>query len=395
MDEDKMIKVIQKARKNPTLLNSDDYINAQLSRDSLVALTLQMGPNCNLCCPTCYGYYGPARDGLPGIEIVEKVLREALQLKLRTVQLSDGEPIREENREVIRIVAQYSREFSVWILTNGAFAKTDQSAIGWFEFLRENGFELARKSNLFQVSFGAGYEVHRYNYDRLNTAIRDQFPDSDFSKHLEYSCLIFGDPSENERIKQVIRSLWRIFEGEGEVTFAGTLGKDLRYNIPLKQGGNIILHCSLCEPQGRGANIPFLERFYPKRELGVDEMYFSPMIDEMLWIAHDGKVSFGSSGGCVRQGKFYGNIKDISLSEVKSRIHKDSIYWAHKLGGVRFLYFLAQSVEPGFRVIGRIKCDACHKFFGDVSLMETVRKKLDNKGVADLYKEYMIQVGLR
>lgn len=390
-----MIKVLQKAREDPALLNSDEYINAQLSRDSLVALTLQMGPNCNLNCPTCYGYYGPARDGLPEIEIVEKAMGEALQLKLGTVQLSDGEPLRDENREVIRLVAEYSREFSIWILTNGAFAKTELSSIGWFEFLRENGFELGRKGNLFQVSFGAGYDVHRSNYDRLNIAIKNQFPDTDFSKHLEYSCLIFGDESENTRIKQVIRSLWQIFEGEEEITLSGVLGKDLRYNIPIKHGGTITLHCSLCEPQGRGASLSFLDGFYPMRELSVDEMHFSPTIEEMLWIAHDGKVSFGSSGGCVRGDKFYGNIKDISLSEIKNRIHEDNIYWAHKLGGTKFLYFLAQSVEPAFKVAGRMKCDVCHKFFEDVSLVKAVRKKLDDEGVADSYKEYMNTVEVK
>jgi hypothetical protein len=43
---------------------------------------------------------------------------------------------------------------------------------------------------------------------------------------------------------------------------------------------------------------------------------------------------------------------------------------------------------------GRVKCDVCHRFFGDSGLVKAVRKKLDSEGIVELYKKYVNTVGI-
>jgi len=114
-----------------------------------------------------------------------------------------------------------------------------------------------------------------------------------------------------------------------------------------------------------------------------------------LWVRYDGNVSFGHSGQCIKEGKFYGNVADDSLGDIKRKIQNDSTYQAFKLGGARFMYHLAQKINPDFKIIGRTRCDVCNAFFRDIKLVSAVREMLNKEGVAESYKEFVNKLNFR
>jgi len=61
--------------------------------------------------------------------------------------LTDGEPLRHENKKVMKVFAEHSDKFPLAILSNGIFARTQQNAIDWMNFLKDNGFDL-NKNNI-------------------------------------------------------------------------------------------------------------------------------------------------------------------------------------------------------------------------------------------------------
>jgi len=198
-------KIIKQAEKRTTLLRSDDYIEAQLTRDGLKDLTLQMGSNCNLSCFHCYGNYGPRRKGLPKPRIIKKCLEEAVDISLKRVCLTDGEPFRYQNRKVMGLIAQFSKYLPVNIITNGSFARTKGNTLDWFNFLKDSGFNLAQKGNNLEVSCGIMYDINLNNYFRIHSALTEIFPDADFSAHFSYRGVFVPDELEGgyENIKKL------------------------------------------------------------------------------------------------------------------------------------------------------------------------------------------------
>jgi len=89
-----IVRALNKAEEDPEYLGSDKYIQAQMERIGLFSMVLQMGPNCNLSCPHCYGSFSKKRKGLPKLKTVQNTLEEAIELGIWEVCLSDGEPIR-------------------------------------------------------------------------------------------------------------------------------------------------------------------------------------------------------------------------------------------------------------------------------------------------------------
>lgn len=381
--------IVRRARKNPEVLKTDEYIDAQLSSDLITGLTVQMGPNCNLHCSHCYGDYGPHRRGLPKPVFIEKALEGAVELGLSQVSLTDGEPFRHENKKVVGLVARFSEKVPARIVTNCSFARTGANTARWFEFLKESGFNLSQKGNLIEVSFGLMYRVSFGNYMRFNEGVKFAFPQTDFGQHLRYRHI--SERRLEEELKLLHRfskglnaafDIERIKAGEGQVADGAIL------NFPSSGKSPIYLEFIWCRPYGRAEAFTIFEDIFPHTRFTPENTIFTPDEFQDLWVGFDGRVSFAKSGQCVQEGRYYGNLKDSSLPEIKKRILADSVYQAFNLGGVRFLYSLAQEVNPRFVVEGRIRCHVCNAFFADRQLVDGVRELLEG-GVISKYRDFV------
>jgi len=384
------LEIIYQTRKDPKILMGEEYIDTQLKRPSLFTLVQQMGPNCNLSCPHCYGCFGKDISGLPNPEIIRKTLEEAAELKIESVCLSDGEPMREENREVMGLFAEYSSRVPVSIMTNAFFADSKTSAEAWFNFLKEGGFDLER--NLFKVSTGPTYFVNSDNYRFFNEGIKTVFPKVDFGKGLKYSFLGFGDlDKEQDLFSKVLKNISDTFNVSKEKI------KSDSSQIPLffvPSGKSMIeLRYEPCEPEGRAEAFEYgPER--RKRIFSVEEMLFSVRDWEFLTIDYLGNVGFGDSQRCIGEGRNYGNVSKDSLIYLMRKIFHDPYYQANKLGGVRFIYHLAQEIEPDFKEEGRIHCNVCKKISSRKDLVEKIRERLNKNGIKEEYLNYLERRGL-
>jgi len=390
MDEKHGKSIRKRVLEDPLFLRTDEYIDEMLEKDTLTELVLQIGPNCNLECPHCYGAYGPKRKGFPQLKFVRKALEESVELGIEGITLTDGEPIRLQTKDVLGLAANFSDRIPLTIMTNAKFANTVRNTARWISFLKDEGFELNRDGNLIYVSFGEGYKVHWKNYHKLNVALKVIYPDANFGKHLRYSLLYGLGEDETELADNVASSLANVFGLDGEIEFfPESNGKVPTYVIPYKKGEYLFIDCNQCDPQGRATDLNVFDGVFLFGELSVSKMGFLPREAESLYVAHDGRVSYGIAGGCVREERYAGSLETDSLGEIKRRIQSDEIYQAKKIGGTRFLYAVAQDVNPDFRVFGKIGCDVCHSFFSDSDIIEGVRRRLSQDGVAESYKQFI------
>jgi len=388
-------KTLNEATRTKSFLRSDKYINAQMSKFGLHQIGFQMGPNCNTSCSHCYGDYGPHRKGLLNLKIVKKTLEDAADFPFSGFVLTDGEPLRHENKKVMKVFAEHSDKFPLAILSNGIFARTQQNAIDWMNFLKDNGFDLNKNTNLLRISFGAMYNVNMNNYFRINNAVKKVFPNADVGKHFNYLLVGIEDKDEMNLLGRVMKGLEFSFGKRRRFRFTESKGVLTSVKIYPEKGSPIKINYLSCHPDGRAKNFSIFDKIVPVKDLEVEDLGFSPDLHEDVWISNKGDVTFGISGACVRKGKFYGNVQDKHLLEIVHEINKDSVYQAFKLGGARFLYSLGQQVDPDFKVRGRMRCDICHDFFSDSKMRYAVGKKLDKEGVVQNYKRFINGLDLR
>ncbi len=396
MNSREEIRIIKQSVNKTSIQKTKGYIESQLNRDGLKDLTLQMGPNCNLSCFHCYGHYGPNREGLPKEEMVSKLVKEAVDIGLERLCLTDGEPFRYENKKIIRLIAKYSKNLPVNIITNGSFAKTRDNAINWLNFLREEGFDLSKKENNLEVSCGIMYKVPHGNYLRIHEALKEVFPHVDFGNHFRYRAVFI--PNELElglkSVKKIVLGLEMDFYAKKSFMRKDRKG-ELSFFVYPKKGSPIKVRFIRCRPVGRAKGLKCFDSSFPVKDLSVKDLGFFPDLSEGLWVGYDGKVSFGHSGQCIKKGKFYGNVNNENLGAIKSRIQGDSLYNAFKLGGARFVYYLAQKINSKFNIVGRTRCDVCNTFFENNNLVDLVRERLDKKGVAKSYIDFIEEVDFR
>lgn len=384
-------KIIKKSRRKPEMQRTDDYISAQLQRDGLYTLTLQMGPNCSLKCSHCYGSYGSDRADLPEPTMVEKLMHEAENIRVNDIVLTDGEPIREENRECMSVISRYSKSIPVSIITNGLFADSEHSAINWFDFLKNEGFDLSRKRNMLQVSCGPMYAVDQENYFYLMKGLYHVFPHVDYGRQTSFRYLITDDGQYNI-VENIIVSMRKVFGKGGEIK-SHRNGYTKFIHVPVTEALHPIrIYFMFCRPQGRALNSEFIRTQYPEQEVLPQDMGFHPDLEDGLWISYDGNVSFGRSGACIRNGKFYGNIKHDELSAIKGRILEDPVYCAFKLGGARFMYHLARQVDESFQLKARTRCDVCNNVFSSTESTDAIRNYLMKTNIVHEYKSFMSDV---
>ena len=435
MDSEQATEIIQRGARMPEVLVSDKYIEAQLGFDRLVNLAIQMGPNCNRECAGCYGFFGPKRKGLPKRQIVEKALAEAEEAKSWRVNLTDGEPFRHENREVMGVVAKAADKFSLNIMTNAVFARTQKNANNWIEFMKANGWSFGIADTTLQVSFGAMYNVYPFNYYRLNCALRDSFPEADYGLSLHYALVRVGESGEQALTNHVASCIHNSFASGKEPRLSyGDYNKESQsqqavgYSLSLQLGTTKNYRSKLrgikpnwsnkerglkccevnvgtetpvpiildkCDPDGRAVNSyrDLFDRESPVRNFKLDEILFHPDLAQSLWLGHDGNVAFGQSASCVRRGRIYGNVNDTPLAEIKERINNDPVFRAYELGGARFMVYLAGQEEPGFSMIGRINCGLCQRVFANPERVERIRRRIADNPVR-AYLEYAERTNL-
>jgi len=286
-------------------------------------------------------------------------------------------------------------------MTNGKFARTWENTVRWFEYLKERGLDFNKYPSLkggetpLNVSTGPTYDVHWHNYYRLNKAFKAIFPKLDFGRFLRYIFLGFKNfKSEQPLMNLVHNCITTVFNPENKPTTVRDEGEGIVYEIPTKKGEKIDLKYDICGERGRAKRLKYFKNPRPLKDFTVENMSFRVDRWESLTVGQNGDISFGGSQDCVEKGKVYGNVNEEHLGVIFSRIHHDEVYQAHKVGGTRFMFHLAQKDYPDLKVRGRLVCDVCDAIYRRPEIVETVRERLKKEGVVKAYKEYIDQRGV-
>jgi hypothetical protein len=398
--------VIRASRNYPEVQRTEGYILAQTTLNPFRELMLEMGPNCNLSCAFCYAGCGPRRRGLPDAERTESVLAQAIrQGSFKKVYLGDGEPLRERNREVMKVVVSKSSRLSVDMTTNGSFASSPENAIKWFEFLAENGYDLGAdikgRRNMIVVSCGMMYAVPISNYANIINGARSVFPKIDLGRHLVFRFLFTFDrrePGLFNRVRDLICTAADAKEIDEAKDFAVTTrGVEYTVRFKLETQTDLELIGKHAHAQGYAKTNPRLLRVHKNQErvMTLNEFMTAPEIGIITWVGHDGRVAYGGDVHCTQEGNTLGNIDSTSLRTLTSRASRDPVFQAYRLGGVKFLYFLAQQIDPKYQVTGYLRCDVCNDLFGNSRRLGSVRNRLLEEGVTDTYRDYIAQFKFR
>jgi hypothetical protein len=349
-----------------------------------------MGPNCNRGCSHCYGNFGSDKKGLPKPRIIQRALDEILKDGILDMNLTDGEPMRHENREVMGLFAEYSKDIPLGIITNGVFARTEKNTLNWLNFLKKSGYELGKDGNRMRVSFGPGYNVHWHNQGRIASGIKKVFPDIDYGKHLEFFMPFIGRVSEDELSHNINKMVSYFFDCDGNCEFEKDEkgGKAVYLFKPNNGGTSIKVESALCLPMGRAENVKEIKKKFPLRESVSDALSFRPDLNEPLYFSSSGDVAFGPSAQCVRPSRIHGNIMKNGLRAIKYRIQDDSIYQAFRLGGVKFLHSLAEGIDSKYSTVSRGKCGVCNSLFEDEEMLGKIKQNI-GKGVVRRYRDYI------
>jgi len=357
-----------------------------------------MGPNCNLACTPCLADCGPHREGLPNPKTVEKAITEGLFAGVITgCTLTNGELIREENREVARVVAKASEYLPIHIMTNGVFAGSLESAVEWFNFMKENGMDLSdRNKHRIVVSFGSSYNVPSANYSNIGLALKEVFSGIDYGKVLTYRLLKMGDIQDNKRkAEEMIDIVEKVFGKIRRMRHFLRSRENSKTLISVGTGAPITIEYQRSKPFGRGANLEFLQRIYPLIEFKPENMFFENNQGDSVDVLYNGDVNFGCSYGEEGRKNSYGNVNKNHLGAVIERIRSDVVFQGCKLGGTPFIYHIARKVKPGFKVIGRYEDDVARAMFGNPKMIREVREYLTKKGLVDSYKQFINGQDLR
>ena len=387
------VNIIEAAKKKPELLARDAYIEAQTRVDWFTSICFEMGPNCNRRCSGCYGNFGPKRKGLPKVRIIKKALEEAVELDFFYVGLTDGEALRHENREVVRLFAEYSERLPVGIKTNGVFAKTWDNTLNWLRFLKDNGFNLASQNNSIDVSCGPMYQVSLGNYHRINHGVREVFPGIDYGKSFGYSFLRI-DPLETEEdetrlLEKIILLIGDCFSKKSKVPIKiVNKESEKKVKVIVDTITPITINYDVVSANGRAYNLPICKLCLPEKTFNPEDLSFEPESEEILAIRSNGRVGFRGTSHCIRQGHLYGNLQDNSLTEIMREISRDPVYIGWRLGGAKFLYTLARELDSSLTIVGRTKCDVCHYLFSDKKRLGEIREYL-GPDLEGKYKNYI------
>jgi len=392
---------LQEAVKNPKLVSSNKYIDARLSYPDLYAVVFQVGPKCNLSCAHCYGSYGPDREGVPKIPVVKRVLQQSLELGMSHLTLTDGEPMMPENIGLMKLVSESSDRFPAQIITNGKFAENIESARDWMSFLKESGFDLRSRGNMIRVSAGQTYNISSETYANLVKAASEVYGGISFDNHLGFYFLEIDQPKKDRKcLVNLMKAVDSVLAPKTESVLK--VVKDDRNErtrvyayYPVKGKKGFVPFITMkCVSEGRAQGIPSVVDTNPSMPVDVEGIGFNPNRDMSLCVDYKGNVGFGIAQASLFGKGVYGNIMSEKLLEIMTNIFRDPIYQANHLGGVRFLYHLAQEENPQFRISAVQYLDFSQSLFEKRELIESVRKKIRKMKLIPAYKDYLRQRGI-
>src|SRR3989339_37363 len=347
----------QRAFREPSFMKTNEYIHAVLFSQDLYSLELEMGPNCNLSCAPCLANCGPHKKGLPNPRTVEKAINDGLVSGVISgCTLTNGEALREENREVVGVVAGASRYLPIHILTNGVFAGSLESAVEWFTFLKKSGMDFSHENkHELCVSFGSSYNVPSVNYANIGRALRRVFPNADPGNVLTYRLLNMEDIKDNQRrANEMVKIIEGVFGKIRRIKHSLRMNENSETLISLETGSPITIQYQRSKPFGRGAKLRFLQEIYPLIEFKPENMFFENHLGGIIW-----------------------------------KIRSDVFFQGFKLGGTPFTYHIARKVRPGFRVVGRYEDEVTSELVSNSAIIGEVRDYLSRRGVVDCYKKFI------
>ncbi len=385
----------KRIRDNPSFLATSEYFDYVLDNQKIDRLNLQTGPNCNRTCKHCYGGFGEHREGLPDAGRHGSAIEQAVDLGFRYCILTDGEPIREENRALLKKASEYSDRLPVSIHTNGFFASSEAEAVSWIGFLKDSGYDLRRPGNCIHISYGTTYQVPIEFSANMISALRQVYGHFNIGMHLVLRGITVGDRKEQKMTDFLASSLEQAF-GKCSESIRKEHKTELSYTdaIVFPQGSfPVYVRWIPPKPWGSALSMPLVQDMYPKKEIRQEEIPFLPNVKgKPMFVDHKENVYWGSTKELVRKGRLAGNLRLESLGRIRDRVLSDPLYLAYQLGGNKFMHFLAEGLRPGYTVVGRTPGHASTQFFEDTCLVSDSRVKLDRDGLKKTYFEFAEKV---
>lgn len=386
-------RVMQIAEKNFGFMRTNEYIQARMFAPDLSILDIETGPNCNLRCFHCHDECSPERKGLPDAGLVDAALIGASRVGIRRVCLTSGEPLREENREVVAVAGRQSDIIPVNIITNGTFAKDYLSAKNWFKFLRANGFDFSGGFNNFSVSFGEMYPTSPELFGNILRASKEVFPEADIGRYLGVQYLVSNPAKDFERINKLIAQIYRVL-GHRRSEHIGFVDNEMVVSVYPETGSPLKIESDGIYPFGKADKLQRFDKNYPVRDLKPEDLAFTIESPQSVELLFNGAVAFPHCG-IISRNTNYGNVKNTTFPDILERVRTDVFYQAYKLGGVPLLYHAARQVNPRFSVRGRVKEHVLRGILDDSSLVRGIREYFKKENIVDVYREYLDTLDLR
>lgn len=389
-------KIHEKALETPSFMRSNEYIQAKLFRPDLNSLLLEMGPNCNLRCFHCGSNGSPDRKGLPNLEVITKALYGAVRSGVSSLSLTFGEPLRDENREVLNQVGKYSNIIPTIIITNGTFAKTKKSAVEWIEYLNKISFDFSKGNTTLNISMGKMYPSSLENCSNILAACKTVFPEISPGEYLLFRQIGVYEDQDRQRINGLLDSISKTFgKRRHERVKPEYNSRTIRIWAYPKKGSAIKINWVPCSPWGRAKNLDLFNKNYPVKKIAPGDLVIDAEDVTALAVFYNGDVCFSDCTSDFERNQPYGNVKKEELTTIIGRIRSDVFFQAYKLGRAALLYYAAQKIKPDFIITGRSRWDVMDAIFNDKKLVNGIRDYLIKEGVVDSYKKYISKVDMR
>jgi hypothetical protein len=392
----KLFSIEKESIKRPEIMHSEKYIQCRLNRTCFERAIFEMGPNCNLNCPHCGAECSPNKKGLPKARIVGKSLCDLINYASKgrhpvRVYLTNGEPIREENRQVLDVFCQASEYVPLTIISNGKFAESYDSSKAWMEFMKSRGLNPSSKlGHALDISLGAPYlPVKRENHGNIVRSLRDVFPKTDIGKFLFFILILMDDLKEGMNIgNEALKEIYSVL-GQRRSEYYGEKDGERFVHIYPKEGSPIMIDLAHCKPTGRAYGFNWLSKFYPEKEIKFSDVGIDASPGDNFEISHTGDVMLTNCRSNVSRQKPYGNVETEEVGTILERIKADDFFKAYRLAGVPFIYWSAQKVNPDFKVTGRTGEDVYRAIVQNEDIKSEIRQLFGLEGVMSNYHNFV------
>ena len=392
MDFKNAVSIVDKANIDPHYLASEDYIEAQVYLLPYVdSLVLEVN-NCNLNCSHCFRDYNPALNP-PDKHIWSKAISESE--KFHKLILSNGEPLQEHLKDYLKELKKFYSQSGgrrLSLNSNGKFASTLDKALEWLDFLHDIGFDMSKPHNDLSLTFGPTYNIPLTNIINLSRAAFEFYGNDLANNAIIYIHRCYNDlKSELGTGKQILKELDAIFDFDSLEDVS--VGNNIRLQFNRKDGLKLDYNVETMSNLGNAKQDPrfqsdFMKR--PVRRILPQDMSFIAGINYALELRANGDINLSNLGLTETTGSIYGNIKNDSLEDCLRQVYYDPIYFIHRLGGIRFLYHLARSINPNLLFELRSEINVAENLFADEKLIDTIKTEFkDPNDTADEYRKFI------